>query len=281
MISFLHCGQETLVVVTLIFFGISGCNPNINPIQKDEHHFSIYGFLNASADTQFVRIEKIRDGQFTGAPDNLDIRVKLTNVTTGESSMMKDSLFYYYSKGYAHNYYTTLPIRSKQTYRLDIIDNEIVASAQADIPKSFPEPVVTGSTKDFVALRVSEIDRLIAVKTIYYSYVPCSGGFNSPCPDEPTIKKSIFQHLQDTVRYQDHISISINQSEDMKKIYPNADDPHPFKTTVIVAAGTKEWPDFMNLSKDSISIPRTVSNVKGGVGILGGIVSDTVLVYSK
>jgi len=255
----------------------AGCHTSFTPIQENDRYYSIFGFLNASADTQFVRIEKLRDGQFSSTPEHLNIDVILTNTTTGEKTVMHDSLFHY-PAGDAHNYYTTLPVRPEQTYLLEIKKNQTLTSAQTDIPPSFPEPIITAHSKDSTGIDIRGINRLIAVDAFYYSYLDCIA---PPCPDNPIIHQAIIKHLQDTVHHGSLIHVRINHRKDLnneKLGYPQNRTFTLVRTEVMIAAGNEDWPDFLHLNPETVALPNAVSNVKGGTGILGGIISDTLLV---
>jgi hypothetical protein len=130
---------------------------------------------------------------------------------------------------------------------------------------------------------------LVAVKTVYYTYLNCqdSSPFDpnsNPCPDEPTINRDAFSHLQDTVHTGDGtIEARIKQRDDLREVekeYPEGRTFTLVKVNVIVAAGNPDWPDFLTLDEESVAHPGIASNVEGGTGLLGGIVSDTVEVYS-
>lgn len=287
--SLTYSGKVSLFL--LLAFGLllqSGCEPAFTPIKTNDNYYSIFGYLNASADTQFVRIEKLRDSLFTGTPTHLNATVTLTNKSTGQSAVMKDSLFHY-SNGKAHNYYTDLDINPDQTYRLEVRSGDQVSSAKVRIPSSFPEPILMSGSSSNIELEIHDIDRLVAVKTVYYTYLNCqdSSPFDpnsNPCPDEPTINRDAFSHLQDTVHTGDGtIEARIKQRDDLREVekeYPEGRTFTLVKVNVIVAAGNPDWPDFLTLDEESVAHPGIASNVEGGTGLLGGIVSDTVEVYS-
>lgn len=260
-------------------FLYSGCEPAFSPIKEDGRDYSIFGFLNASADTQFVRIEQLRDNLFSDAPSDLKIKAKLTNTSTGQSVMMKDSLFHYYSDGKAHNYYTTFSIDPAETYRLEIIKEETKASTEVTVPDDFPSPELIAEDE----LRITGIDRLIGVKMIYSVIAKCTNPPNRKiCPEEPTINQYGFQHLSDTLHVENGtILASIKQGEDLKQIQTQYSKQGFIvdKIEVMVAAGSPSWPDFLSLDEETAAVPGTASNIEGGVGLLGGVVTDTILVF--
>lgn len=269
----------SLIMLAIIL--LHGCDPAFSPIEENNRHYSIFGYLNASADTQFVRIEKVRDSLFFDTPTKLDARVKLTNVTTGQSVFFKDSLFQYPFRGKVHNYYSTSAINPTETYRLEVVEEGTKTKAEVVIPHTFPTPELLSGSR----LKITDIDRLIGVKMIYSVYANCSNPPNKDiCPEEPTINQHSFQHLEDTLHVGNGvIHAQIGQSEDLQEIKKqySKEGITLVKVEVVVAAGSPSWPDFIGLEEEEIAVPGNTSNIEGGVGLLGGVVTDTVVVYSN
>lgn len=70
-----------------------GCNQTFEPLQEnDKYYFSIYGYLDAATDTQWVRVGPAREG-INQQPDPTGIKVTLEHIQSGETVIMKDSLF--------------------------------------------------------------------------------------------------------------------------------------------------------------------------------------------
>src|SRR5690625_6403028 len=69
----------------------------------------MFGYLDASADTQWVRILPVREELFL-EPRPLDFIVTMEHAESGESIVMQDSLFSYF-QGYAWNFRSEMDIR--------------------------------------------------------------------------------------------------------------------------------------------------------------------------
>ena len=254
---------------------LAGCDPSVDAFQENELHYSIFGYLNASADTQFVRVEPLRDGMLTSTPERLQADVTLTHLGTGRTTSLHDSLFRYLDGASAHNFYTTVDIEPTASYRLQVHGPGGAASqAQTAVPDTFPEPVVTTPATNFPELECNDpyegsqqavveirgIDRLVAVRALYYMQ-----GVRS------------YSHLPDTVHTGNGvIEARIAYLEDLCRI-PQSSIPR--KIEVVVAAGTPDWPEFLALDLETETLPNVASNVEDGTGLLGGIVSDTVVVH--
>lgn len=272
------------VALVAVLIMANACEPAFNPINSNSSKsYSVFGFLNASADTQFVRVEYLRDSLATDAPEALNADVQLTNTATGQSAMLHDSLFHYRTVA-AHNYYTTMDIEPNQSYRLEVSRGNAKSSAEVAIPKTFPKPKLAksrGASPDFLV--VQDIDRLIAVKTIYHTCQDC-GGIGG-CPAKPHMIRDSFAHLQDTVRMSDgRIKAMLKTSDDLLEIgngYPSGQTFTVVKSEAIIAAGNAEWPDFLSLDQEAVALPQVASNIDDGAGLLGGILTDTITVETN
>lgn len=284
---FRFCGvfMNRYVLALVLFAGIvTACNPQIHLYRNNGMYYSIYGFLNASADTQFIRIEQLRDSMPSSAPAHLNVNVTLTDLNTNKTVMLRDSLFHF-EVGNTHNYYTTEKIIPTHTYKLIVKgQNGTESSAQVRIPATFPKPVVQAGIDPFFGLGcssrseiISEVDikdvpRLVAVNTIYSIY-------NSPA--KAKLSSYSLEHLADTSHVkQGVVRANINYHLDICRTnlaFNTGAILH--RVYVVIAAGNKDWPDFLSLPGESQTAPGVATNVKDGVGLLGGVVTDTVTIY--
>jgi len=128
-----------LICITWI---LSGCNETFEPWQEnDQYHFSMFGYLDASADTQWVRILPVREELFL-EPRPLDFIVTMEHAESGESIVMQDSLFSYF-QGYAWNFRSEMDIRPGQTYRITASHPDGRSShTTVQLPEDFPTPIL-------------------------------------------------------------------------------------------------------------------------------------------
>jgi len=269
--------QDSTISFQLILFIVctallnTGCDPSFNPIKQNDRYFSVFGYLNASADTQYVRIEKLRDGMPGETPSDLEAKITLTNVATNQTVTMQDSVYEYYLQGKAHNFYTTMDINPNQKYRLEVNGEEGNSSAELEIPDAFSKPEVLDNSKFQTILKMQGIKRLVGIKTIYQTCQTCS------CDE--TIRYT-YSNLKDTLYMDDgSVKAEIDLLEEKKKIflnYPENKDYSILRYDVVVAAGMPSWPNYADLDPEEVILPDVATNVNNGVGYLGGIVSDTL-----
>lgn len=120
----------------LIFYS---CDQTFEPLQEnDKYYFSIYGYLDAAADTQWVRVGPTRQ-DINEPPDPTGIKVTLEHIQSGKTIVMNDSLFA--SKGFL-NYWTTMNIKNEQTYRITAERDGKASWVTVTIPQEIPDPYV-------------------------------------------------------------------------------------------------------------------------------------------
>lgn len=267
-------GFAFVAAVCLLVLG--GCDPTVDSFQESELDYSIFGYLNASADTQFVRVEPLRDGMLTRAPERLEADVRLTNLATGRTVSLRDSLFRYLDDTAVHNFYTTADVEPATTYRLRVRGPEGAEShVRPTVPDTFPEPSVIVPVRDLQRMECSDLvygspqtivevrgmERLVSVRALYHY----------------TEGTTNFGHLADTVQTGNGVvEARVGYLED---VCGDSEPGFPQRIEVVVAASTPEWPEFLGLDLETELLPEVASNVEGGVGFLGGIVTDTVVVY--
>jgi hypothetical protein len=125
--------RRSLVGLLLTTILASGCDHPFEPYQEDVGApFSIFGYLDLRADTQWIRVMPIRQSLLAD-PAPVDAVVTLEEVGSGRIVTLRDSLFAFEDRGvdgvaYAHNFWTTERIQPGTTYRLEAVRSDGVAS---------------------------------------------------------------------------------------------------------------------------------------------------------
>lgn len=263
-----------MIIVVVISVVFNGCDQSFEPFQEnDRYAFSIYGYLDASADTQWVRVMPVRHS-FLLSPDPIDVTVTLEHLDAeGETIILNDSLFYYGQNAYAWNFWTTMDLQSSQTFRLSAEDSDgNVSSATVAIPDDFPDPVIEIDleySEEYVY--VNGVDNLADVHSVHKLHHHLS---------DVTTEYS-FSHHQDSVAAfarQDEHMVLLNPSEarEYLEIYVEENPYTVLQREVYVAAAGPEWQFFPNLDEEAIALPDGISNVENGVGYVVGIISKRV-----
>ncbi len=263
--GFIIC--PVLLSLLLIF---NGCNETFEPWQEnDQYHFSIYGVLDATTDTQWVRVMPVRE-EFFLEPVPIDATVTLEHIESGETVVMNDSLFAFAHNSYAYNFWTTMDLQPEQSYQLKVEDsNGSFSRAGVILPKDFPVPLVrmglvTDENEIYNIVYIEGVEQLADVQVIYHGRYPNTGeGRVLGLP-----------YLEDTLRIASgDLQVFISPGKHNDKL---VGFPPVTKSLVFVAAAGPDYFPFGSVSERVISLPEGVSNIENGVGYLGGIVSKPV-----
>ncbi|MEM9997425.1 MAG: hypothetical protein AAF809_06955 [Bacteroidota bacterium] len=253
-----------------------GCETSFDPFEETDVRFSMFGYLDLSADTQFVRVNELNTSVFTTA--EIDAAVALTHVESGRTVTLRDSAVTIRRGAgdgtIVHNFWTTTPIEPEATYRLETTASDgSTASATFRTPAEAPVPVLDAGIIPFspsppraqsitlagvakladirVRFRLSSPNTLVTISYIDKLFESSDGrllaGFDA------------YGDVQDAL------------SGDGSAVCPSLESAEVF-----VAATTTDWPDFWQFDLETLVLPTTATNVVGGLGYVGGVQTFTL-----
>lgn len=263
----LHCESTILFTIVTLTIITAACDQPFDPVQENERHFfSVNGYLDASADTQWIRVMPVRESLDQDSGLSIPI-VTLQHLESGEQVVMRDSVFHFPGDRYAYNFWTTLPVLPEQSYRLVVEGPDGRAShAEATLPEDFPQPRFREPEFGADILLIEEVERLADIQVVYRIRDNRTGEeFEAPFP---YLQYSVFIP-QSTYR------VSINPEFGRTQIMAMYCGITVVERNVFVASGGPGWPDFVSLDRHTITLPDGISNVENGVGFFGGVVSKT------
>jgi len=262
-----------LWAIPAVWLALGGCGDTaFDPFEESNLTYSISGYLDASIDTQFVRVTPVR-GSIALGPDPFDALVMLEHLTTGRTTFLRDSLFRYTtpqderSERYAHNYWTTEPILPLATYRLTVTRSDGARSAATvTLPDTFPDPVVVGNL-----IRMQGIERFADVKAVYWVIDLLA---------RQVVRHSV-SYLGAITLQEDEHRVIIDRARDQANITValGGAPMRVLRVRVTVAAAGPGWPDLAEIDEETLALSGVISNVEDGVGFLGGIVSKTLTLF--
>jgi len=267
------CGSIGIRPLVLLILFTAGCDPSFDPLQEnDRYFFSIYGCLDASADTQWVRIAPVRDS-LDAIPEEVDATVTLEHLDSGHTVVMNDSLFEFFYDVHYFNFWTTMDLQPGETYRLRVEASDGVSSeVMVTLPADFPAPLLRIAYKAIEGRDVVYIEgaeRLADVQVRYHYRTAAGRAPMYPVP-----------HIQDTVRTPPltyEVLIDPKFEKDYRERYFPAGIGGSFLyREVFVAAAGPDWHPFATIDEKIIALPEGISNVENGVGYVAGIVSKTI-----
>ena len=273
-----------LPVLVTTFFVLSRCETAVDPfVESKERCFSIGGYLDALADTQFVRVMPVRYTLFP-APDPIDALVTLEHLASGHKATWRDSLFLFQDGSAAHNFWSTEPLAPLETYRFTVERSDGVASAATvTLPDTFPDPVLCASVDRFhidnppailddpPIIIINGIERYAAVEVIYEIQL-----LNTP---SRIIRKQGISHMDDIRITGIGDQVTVSMIRDLQQIASTQgaaiEEIIITEVEVRVAAAGSDWPDA-GLDLETLALPEVVANIEKGWGFLGSVASKTV-----
>lgn len=284
-------GQTIAKIYVLFFFLLSGCDDVFDITEEnDQYIFSVYGYLDASADTQWVRVMPVRQGPLDISKP-IDATVTLEHIESGETVVMNDSLMSFEHETYAWNFWTTMELQPEQTYRLkaERTDGKYSA-ASVTLPEDFPAPRVHISydylfwpalVPELTTVFIEGVEKLADIQTVYHVHTtqddtdhiiglphlensirtvsPFEGYEVSIDPEQDYGYLNTFYRLNPPVQIEDYIQAS-----------------SPYNPKIFIAAAGPDFDDFITIDEQIINLPEGVTNIEHGVGYLAGIVSKTI-----
>ena len=263
--------KSLFISVVLVFFiHIStSCDETFAPLKEnDKYYFSIYGYLDLEADTQWIRIMPIRETIYY-SKDPIDARVTLTNLNTGQTIAMNDSLFqinvWDTEDDYAfRNFWTDVPIEPNTEYEIRAERSDGKFSwVTVSTPDSFPTPAVDFDPP-YQYLEVTNVEIVADIRTFWRVY-------------NPTRKDTIIYQINRTdnlIDDQEGIKvIRLRMESDIDYLEErnrSEQDIEIFEKQIWIVSAGGEWIDFPAMDKEIISLPEVTSNVENGIGYVVG-----------
>jgi hypothetical protein len=130
--NIISSGCIAVVVGTLLM----GCSNTVEPFSPTTRHFAVYGFLDANADTQYVRVEATRPRPEEENRTNINLPVvRLTNVATNQVVVWHDSTVVLEDGGQAVLFWVAYRPLAGETYKLEVERSDgAVSTATTRVP---------------------------------------------------------------------------------------------------------------------------------------------------
>lgn len=273
-------GKIRISCIWLCFFYLNiiltSCNESFVPLEdRSDSPFSMYGFLDASADTQWVRIIPVRP-QLDSPPEIPEMTVTIKNMETGKFAEMRDSLFQLRQGFNIVNSWSTMDILPEQTYQLKgELPNGSMSTVRVTTPEDFPEPNID----DFRggcsgSMKLSGIESLADVKSVWRIQFYFGSREDLRVISIPYRRKVL--DLREG-NYSVYIDTNRELSTIADETLTTPDSLEVLSRKIFVASAGPEWnEDLTSLEQLEYTLPQINSNVENGVGYMIGIVSKTI-----
>ncbi|GEM_PF-4676502 len=251
--------MRILFVATLAL--LWGCDTRVEPFQESGYHFSFGGVIDASLDTQFVRVNPLRE-QATVPREPYDVVVSSINLESGEQAVWRDSVFVLQGGTFAHNFWTTERFQVGGTYRFEARwPDGREAYAEVVMPDSAQVVVQTIPFDPVATVNVLGAEKLADLKILYCGRLP-----GTPLD---RISVSLIEQVS---KFSGGYTVRVNPFALAEE---RGIESVQWIRVVAISAGS-EWPDFAGVDQETLALPRVYSNVEYGVGYLGAVASTTI-----
>jgi len=256
-----------------LFILLTSCNDNFQPFQeKEQATFSIFGYLDSSADTQWVRVTPVRELRDTLA-EKPEMTVTLEHLQSGNKSVMEDSLFIFQRPTgmNAINVWTTMALEPGEAYRLHAErPNGANSYVMINLPESFPTPrleILENATFD--RLHITGIDRLVDIQLRSFFHIYYGG-----VRENRMVSRALRNSAEKTAPGEYVVPI---RGGGIGLALPRGAEVHFLHTQIFVANGGPEWnEEILSLDDLVYTLPDAYSNIVGGVGYVVGITSKSI-----
>jgi hypothetical protein len=264
------------VAAALACVVFAGCDRPFKPyLENTDVPFSIFGYLDLGADTQWVRVMPVRQNLFLG-PEPIDATVTLQKVG-GEPVTMHDSLFSFTdpkleATAYAHDFWTAERLEPGATYELRAVRSDGAATtARIVMPPALEFSLL--HARDAGELRVKAA-KVLAVDLIYTMGERYSTPWGDSIRPAPSVSERAPAAIPTSDPATQEVGFAVNGASAPGAIYDMD------RAEVRVTAAGADWPYDARLSDLEATLPGLMpSNVEGGFGFVGGVATWTVPFY--
>ena len=267
----------------LLFTLLTSCNQTFEPFQEnDRFYFTVYGFIDANADTQWVRVSPVR-GELE-AKDNIpEMQVTLTELESANTIIMTPKLVQFRQGFNAVNVWTDEEIKTERQYRLRaVLPDGNESSSVITMPNEFPTPRIF-------------IQRVPGVPTRYFIWI--DGGVDKLADVQSRIyvrirtqfwedeQLFVFSHRNDaddlsggkyTIEFFPNALLSSIEKQSLALQGPDATF-EVLRHQFYIASGGPEWDENISLIDDLVyNLPDGYSNIDNGLGYFAGIFSRLI-----
>ncbi|MDX1530383.1 MAG: hypothetical protein R3362_02535 [Rhodothermales bacterium] len=260
-----------LILLLLGAAVLVGCEDTFDPFEESDLTFSVFGYVDVTADTQYVRVAALRQSAYEDAP--VEAVVTLEDLERGTAVALRDSVVGFRNGAFAHNFWTAAPVAPATTYRLTATGpTGEAATATFETPAPFPDPEFESGISQYSSpafpptaqsMRFTGIEQLAELRITYVLAEPAT-----------TVTVSYLDRI--SVTPDSALVVGFNAYADVQRALSGTAGeacPSLIAAHVLIAAATAEWPDLVNLDPETLALPSTASNVEGGLGYVGGVIT--------
>ena len=293
-----HCFCSAFMwLARVVFLGalsiLAGCDSNFEPFTESGLHYTVLGYLDTDADTQFIRVVPFRpvvDRLYTEA---IDAVLRSTDLDAGTSLVWQDSVVHFPDSSYGHVFWSRFRAAPGHKYRIEVERSDgSLTWAETVVPEQPADPdSVHGApneTADFAPLFWPGVDHVIGADVLYDMSPYSCGTLIYPPPLWGRFVFRLPYEGDDRGKlYGDGWRLDLHLWEDqdtlitrLRSIGLPAGTPLCcllYRLEVRLATPSAEFnPPGGVWDRELLIKPGTFSNVHGGLGFVGSVVRTKV-----
>lgn len=263
------------------------CTESVNPVIGTDYPFTVWGFFNAGADTQYVRVFPVTDQLRIDTSSSLDAKVISTDLTTGDRREWMYRTMHLDSIATGHVFWSPFRAEHNHRYRLDVIRSDgATSTAEASVPAEVTFEIEVNENRSFFPVRIEgDVPNLVGLKVMYRGInIPPAHAWPSTTQIHPPVRHSV------TVPYDERLhqtssgwSVTINMVTDTVAVRdafrasclitnPSGSAPDVWllgmELTAVAADSTWRPPGGV-FDPNVLAVPGSMSNVENGYGFVG------------
>lgn len=265
-------------VLLLLLFG--SCEETVDPFVGEARPFTIWGYLESTADTQKVRVFTIEERIGVDRSGPIDATVSSVDLDTGERRVWRDSLVTFGEDHHGHVFWSAFRPVPGHRYRLEVARSDGATShAEVTVPPlvevEVPEEIRTFAFPVMIRGTAPNLVRLGVTYESVAVYPQNPWPIGTPRP-EPIVFPVTVPYEQKARRTEGGWTLDVNMREDFAVV---ADEflrqclPQEValrRMEFHFLAADESWrPPGGDFDPDVISEPGTFNNVENGWGYFG------------
>ena len=268
----------------LAFCGLlyAGCDQSIDPIVGEERPYTLWGFLDANADTQRVRVFSVEERLGVDRSGPIDAVVSSVNLTTGETRQWTGRQIMFSDSSVGHVFEAAFRARHEEQYRLEVKRSDgVMSTATVTIPPSVTVELVDERNRSVVPAFIhGKPPNLVDVSVIYDAITlppanPWPPGSTTPEATRLPVAVSYSGKEEPTA---DGWKYEINLREDFEEVQDVFELNCLTRDLIALRrinfqflAADEQWdPPNESFDPNLLIEPGTFSNVDNGYGFFGG-----------
>lgn len=276
-----------------VLIALTGCDSSFEPFTESDFHFTILGYLDTDADTQFVRVVPFRPVVERLRTEAIDAEVRSIDLDAGITRAWQDSIIHFADSSYGHVFWSRFRALPGHKYRIEVerADGSLTwAETLVPLRPVDPDSVygALNESADFAPLFWPGVDDVIEADVLYDIAPYNCGTLAYPPPLWGRYEYRLPYEGQDRGRsYSGGWRFEFHLWADQDTLISRLRSiGHParsplcsllYRLEVRLATPSAEFdPPGGVWDREVLMQPGTLSNVHGGLGFVGSVVRTTV-----